>query len=100
MQATVHPELERVTAKAIRRLVPFLLLMYVLAFLDRANIGFAKQAFQLDTGVSNAAYAFGAGIFFIGYALFEVPSNLSCTRSAPAPGCAASWSPGAWSRRR
>lgn len=76
MQTIVHPELERVTAKAIRRLVPFLLLMYVLAFLDRANIGFAKQAFQLDTGVSNAAYAFGAGIFFIGYALFEVPSNL------------------------
>lgn len=76
MNAGINPELERVTAKAIRRLVPFLLLMYVLAFLDRANIGFAKQAFQLDTGVSNAAYAFGAGIFFIGYALFEVPSNL------------------------
>lgn len=76
MTTTPHPELERVTGKAIRRLVPFLLLMYVLAFLDRANIGFAKQAFQLDTGVSNAAYAFGAGIFFIGYALFEVPSNL------------------------
>lgn len=68
--------LEQVTAKAIRRLVPFLLLMYVLAFLDRANVGFAKTAFQLDTGVSNAAFAFGAGIFFIGYALFEVPSNL------------------------
>ena len=68
--------LEQVTAKAIRRLVPFLLLMYVLAFLDRANVGFAKAAFQLDTGVSNAAFAFGAGIFFIGYALFEVPSNL------------------------
>jgi MFS family permease len=76
MNLIVNPKLERVTAKAIRRLVPFLLLMYVLAFLDRANIGFAKQAFQLDTGVSNAAYAFGAGIFFIGYALFEVPSNL------------------------
>ncbi|HEY3048306.1 MAG TPA: MFS transporter [Polaromonas sp.] len=76
MNANINPELERVTAKAIRRLVPFLLLIYVLAFLDRANIGFAKQAFQLDTGVSNAAYAFGAGIFFIGYALFEVPSNL------------------------
>lgn len=68
--------LEQVTAKAIKRLVPFLLLMYVLAFLDRANVGFAKTAFQLDTGVSNAAFAFGAGIFFIGYALFEVPSNL------------------------
>lgn len=76
MNPQINPGLERVTAKAIRRLVPFLLLKYVLAFLDRANIGFAKQAFRLDTGVSNAAYAFGAGIFFIGYALFEVPSNL------------------------
>lgn len=68
--------LERVSAKAIRRLVPFLLLMYVLAFLDRANIGFARKAFQLDTGLSDAMFAFGAGVFFIGYALFEVPSNL------------------------
>jgi MFS family permease len=68
--------LDGAVAKAIRRLVPFLLLMYVLAFLDRANIGFAKAAFQADTGLSNAAYAFGAGVFFIGYALLEVPSNL------------------------
>jgi sugar phosphate permease len=50
--------------------------MYVLAFLDRANIGFAQKALQHDTGLSNAAFAFGAGVFFIGYALFEVPSNL------------------------
>jgi MFS family permease len=68
--------LDKVIAKAIRRLVPFLLLMYVLAFLDRANVGFAKKAFQLDTGLSDAVFAFGAGVFFIGYALFEVPSNL------------------------
>ncbi|KAB7627738.1 MFS transporter [Verminephrobacter eiseniae] len=68
--------LDGVIDKAIWRLVPFLLLMYVLAFLDRANIGFAKKAFQLDTGLSDAVFAFGAGIFFIGYALFEVPSNL------------------------
>ncbi|MGH6862240.1 MAG: MFS transporter, partial [Phyllobacterium sp.] len=53
-----------------------LALMLILAFLDRANIGFAKDAYQADTGISNAAYALGAGIFFIGYALFEVPSNL------------------------
>ena len=59
-----------------RRLVPFLLLMYVLSFLDRANIGFAKQAFQASAGVSDAAYALGAGLFFVTYALFEVPSNL------------------------
>jgi MFS family permease len=76
MQSNRGSALEQVTAKAIRRLVPFLLLMYVLAFLDRANVGFAKKAFQLDTGLSDAMFAFGAGIFFIGYALFEVPSNL------------------------
>lgn len=63
-------------AKATRRLLPFLLLMYVLAFLDRANVGFAKKAFQADTGLSDAAYALGASIFFLGYALLEVPSNL------------------------
>ncbi|WP_240157033.1 MFS transporter [Burkholderia sp. Ap-962] len=51
-----------------------------MAFLDRANLGFAKSQFQLDTGLSDAAYAFGAGIFFIGYALVEVPSNLMLER--------------------
>jgi len=76
MNAKQSPELERVTAKAIRRIVPFLLLMYILAFLDRANVGFAKQTFQIDTGLSDAMFAFGAGVFFIGYALFEIPSNL------------------------
>lgn len=73
---TAQPALDAVIGKAIRRLVQFLLLMYVLAFLDRANVGFAKKAFQLDTGLSDAAFAFGASAFFIGYALFEVPSNL------------------------
>jgi len=67
-------------AKVIKRLLPFLLLMYVLAFLDRANVGFAKKAFQLDTGVSDAAFAFGASIFFLSYALLEVPSNLMMHR--------------------
>lgn len=63
-------------AKISWRLLPFLLLMYILAFLDRANVGFAKVAFQADTGISDAAFAFGAGVFFVGYALLEVPSNL------------------------
>ncbi|CAG9263921.1 MFS transporter [Paraburkholderia unamae] len=66
--------------KAMRRLLPFLLLMYVLAFLDRANIGFAQKALQHDTGLSDASFAFGAGVFFVGYALFEVPSNLALHR--------------------
>ncbi|MBT9572143.1 MAG: MFS transporter, partial [Pseudomonas umsongensis] len=63
-------------AKISWRLLPFLLLMYIMAFLDRANVGFAKQAFQADTNISDAAFAFGAGVFFVGYALLEVPSNL------------------------
>jgi MFS family permease len=58
------------------RLLPFLLLMYILAFLDRANLGFAKLAFQADTGLSESTFAFGAGIFFVGYSIFEIPSNL------------------------
>ena len=70
--AALAPVIRKVTA----RLIPILLLMYILAFLDRSNLGFAKDAFQADTGVSNAAYALGAGIFFLGYAVFEVPSNM------------------------
>ncbi|MCW0060303.1 MFS transporter, partial [Burkholderia pseudomallei] len=70
------PALDAATRKARARLLPFLVLMYVLAFVDRANVGFAKSVLQADTGLSDAAFAFGAGIFFVGYALFEVPSNL------------------------
>lgn len=62
--------------KARNKIVPCAVLMYVMCFLDRSNIGFAKQAFQLDTGISDAAFALGAGIFFLGYAAFEVPSNI------------------------
>ncbi|CAB3656535.1 MFS transporter [Paraburkholderia sp. SIMBA_055] len=76
MDPQASASLEAITSKVMRRLLPFLLLMYVLAFLDRANIGFAQKALQHDTGLSNAAFAFGAGVFFVGYALFEVPSNL------------------------
>ncbi|MFM0643414.1 MFS transporter [Paraburkholderia bryophila] len=76
MDPQANSSLEAINSKVMRRLLPFLLLMYVLAFLDRANIGFAQKALQHDTGLSNAAFAFGAGVFFVGYALFEVPSNL------------------------
>ncbi|WP_348270179.1 MFS transporter [Edaphobacter paludis] len=60
--------------------MPFLLLMYVVSFLDRANVGFAKQALQQSLGLSAAAYALGAGLFFVTYALFEIPSNLIMQR--------------------
>jgi MFS family permease len=76
MTTTASTALDSAIAKARTRLLPFLILMYVLAFIDRANVGFAKNVLQADTGLSDAAFAFGAGIFFIGYAIFEVPSNL------------------------
>ncbi|KXV01182.1 MFS transporter [Caballeronia megalochromosomata] len=68
---------DRAVGKSTRRLIPFLLLMYVLAFLDRANVGFAKQALHDVVGISDAAFAFGASIFFIAYVLLEIPSNLA-----------------------
>ena len=81
VQAPSTPEtLARAISRAQRRLIPFMLLMYLLCYLDRANIGYAKQAYQAATGVSDAAFAFGAGIFFITYALFEIPSNLMLHR--------------------
>ena len=67
---------EQANRKVFKRLIPFLLLMYVIAFLDRSNVSFAQEEFNADFGISTASYAFGAGLFFVGYAIFEVPSNL------------------------
>jgi MFS family permease len=58
------------------RLIPFLFLCYILAYLDRVNVGFAKLQMLKDLSMSDAAFATGAGIFFIGYFFFEVPSNV------------------------
>jgi len=69
-------QLDIAIEKSRVHLIPFMLTLYVLAFLDRSNIGFAKEAYQLDIGLSNEAYALGAGIFFVIYAAFGVPANL------------------------
>ena len=71
-----NPVLQQALSKIRWRILPFVALMFAMAIIDRSNIGFAKHALQADTGLSNAAFALGAGIFFIGYAVFEVPSNL------------------------
>ena len=71
-----HDLSELATKHVFRRLIPFLLLMYVIAFLDRSNVSFAQKEFQVDFGISAASYAFGAGLFFVGYAVFEIPSNI------------------------
>ena len=70
------PQLSSILPKLHRHLMPTLLMMYILAFLDRANVGFARAGLAADAGVGDAAFAFGASIFFIGYAVLEVPSNL------------------------
>ncbi|OON63407.1 MFS transporter [Massilia sp. KIM] len=66
----------RAYAKVVRRLVPFLMLCYLGAYLDRVNVGFAKLQMMSDLQWSNTVYGLGAGVFFIGYFLFEVPSNM------------------------
>ncbi len=74
---TQSPDLEaRTYAKVDRRLLPFLFLCYILAYLDRVNVGFAKLQMLRDLSLSDVAFGTGAGIFFAGYFLFEVPSNL------------------------
>ena len=67
-------------ARVVRRLVPFIFLCYVVAYIDRVNIGFAKAELQRDLGLSDAAYGLGGGLFFLGYCLFEIPSNLVLER--------------------
>ena len=71
-----RPVLKSAISKAARRLMPMLVILYVVSFLDRTNVGFAEAALGTDRGVSAGAFALGAGIFFIGYAIFEIPSNL------------------------
>jgi MFS family permease len=74
---TASETFERQTYRKVDlRIVPFLFLCYVLAYLDRVNVGFAKLQMLKDLALSDAAFATGAGIFFIGYFFFEVPSNV------------------------
>lgn len=70
------PVVDSALKKVTRRLIPFLLLMYVVAFLDRTNLSWAQGEWKVDYGISTVAYTFGATLFFVGYAIFEVPSNL------------------------
>ena len=68
-------------ARVTRRLIPFLFLLYILAFLDRVNVGFAALEMNQTLGFGPSVYGLGAGMFFLGYCLFEVPSNLVLYRT-------------------
>ncbi len=69
-----------IIAKTARRILPILMICYFAAFLDRVNIGFAALTMNKDLGFSASAFGFGAGIFFLGYVLCELPSNLMLVR--------------------
>src|SRR3989442_7193652 len=71
------PNVATVTLRKVTlRLIPFLFFLYIVAWIDRVNVGFAALQMNSDLGFSSAAFGFGSGVFFLGYCLFEVPSNL------------------------
>ncbi|MFM7244946.1 MAG: MFS transporter [Planctomycetaceae bacterium] len=74
------PPLAAAVAKVRRRVLPLLVVMFVVNYLDRVNVGFIKAPLAAALGIDAAAFGFGAGLFFIGYLLFEVPSNLALER--------------------
>lgn len=74
-------DIEKLTLKRVAyRFIPFLMLCYFVNYLDRVNVGFAKLTMDADLGLSDTAFGFGAGIFFLAYFLFEVPSNVIMDR--------------------
>lgn len=79
-EQTSDGHLSAAIAKATYRLIPFLCLAYTVNFLDRVNVGFAALHMNADLGFSPAVFGFGAGIFFLGYIVFEIPSNLALQR--------------------
>jgi ACS family tartrate transporter-like MFS transporter len=80
MTTPSNPEEDRVYAKCERRLIPFLGLLYLLSIVDRLNVGFAALTMNADLGFSPSVFGFGAGIFFLGYMLFQVPANFMLVR--------------------
>jgi len=70
----------RTVAKITRRFLPILVISFILSFLDRVNVGFATLTMSKDLGFSNTIFGLGAGLFFLGYFIFEVPSNMLLER--------------------
>ncbi|MET7272412.1 MFS transporter [Streptomyces flaveolus] len=77
------PAVQSAVRKIFRRVVPLFFVMFVANYMDRVNLGFAQDELRADVGLSAAAFGLGAGIFFIAYALFEVPSNILMERFGP-----------------
>src|SRR5262245_55451697 len=79
-RVSVDDDVAPVLARARRRLIPFLFVLYIVAYLDRINVGFAALQMNEALGFSATTYSIGAGIFFLSYGLFEVPSNVILAR--------------------
>ncbi|MFM0258140.1 MFS transporter [Paraburkholderia sediminicola] len=73
-------EVDATYKKVTRRLIPFLFICWMVNYIDRINVGFAKIPLATDIGLSEAAYGLGVGLFIFGYVIFEIPSNLLLTR--------------------
>jgi sugar phosphate permease len=71
-----EPEIKATFRKVGWRIIPLLMICYVLAFIDRSNVGFAKPQFMGDLHFNEAVYGLGGGLFYLGYSVFEVPNNL------------------------
>jgi ACS family tartrate transporter-like MFS transporter len=74
------PLARQTISRVVGRLIPFIFICYVVAYIDRVNIGFAAKELQSDLGFSAVVFGFGSGLFFLGYCLFEIPSNLILER--------------------
>src|ERR1041384_2644612 len=78
-QKQAKPE-DQVFAKCARRLIPFIMLLYVANYLDRVNVGFAALTMNKDLGFSATVYGFAASIFFVSYAMFQIPATVLLER--------------------
>ena len=77
MRRAMHPDQTAATMRQVTaRLLPLLLGLYFVAYIDRVNVGIAALQMNADLNFGDATFGFGAGIFFLGYALFEIPSNM------------------------
>lgn len=79
----IDVEGERIIRKVMWRLIPFIFICYVVSYLDRINVGFAALTMNTDLGLTATQFGWGAGLFFFGYFIFEVPSNLMMQRFGP-----------------
>ena len=80
MQTVLDDIGKRASRRAARHLLPFVFLLYIICYIDRANLSFANLRMSVDLGFSDRIYGFGAGLFFIGYLLFEIPGAVIVER--------------------